>query len=126
MAVTQIGGAQIGGAQLVTLFSGSTTGTVTLPESAANFRLLIINAKINNMPLVSSVITDPNNKSVVLSGFFKATNIFGQYRFRTVRISGKSITTESAGYFNVDNRNWSIGGSWNDNGVQITSVVGVR
>lgn len=121
MAVTQIGGAQ-----LVTLYSGSTTGTVTLPESAANFRMLIINAKINNMPLVSSVITDPNNKSVVLSGFFKATSEYGQFRFRTVRISGTSIATESAGYFNVSNKRWSLWGSWDDNNVQITSVVGVR
>lgn len=121
MAITQIGGAQ-----LVTLFSGSTTGTVTLSESAADFRLLIINAKINNMPLASAVIADPNGKTATISGFFKATSVFGQFRFRTVRISGTSITTESAGYFNVDNRNWSLGGSWNDNNVQITRVVGVR
>lgn len=121
MAITQIGGAQ-----LVTLFSGSTTGTVTLPESAANFRLLIINAKINNMPLTSAVISDPNNKSVALSGFIKATSEYGQFRFRTVRISGTSITTESAGYFNVSNKSWSLSGSWNDNNVQITRVVGVR
>lgn len=121
MAITQIGGAQ-----LVTLFSGSTTGTVTLSESAANFRLLVINAKINGMPLTSAVISEPDGKSATLSGFIKATDIFGQFRFRTVRISGTSITTDSAGYFNVDNRAWTMSGSWSDNNVQITSVVGVR
>lgn len=121
MAITQIGGAQ-----LVTLYSGSTTGTVTLSESAANFRLLIINAKINNMPLTSAVISKPDGKSATLSGFIKATSVFGQFRFRTVRISGKSITTDSAGYFNVDNRTWTMSGSWSDNNVQITSVVGIR
>lgn len=121
MAITQIGGAQ-----LVTLFSGSTTGTVTLSESAANFRLLIINAKINNMPLTSTVIADPNGKSATLSGFIRATSEYGQFRFRTVHISGTSITTESAGYFNVSNRSWGLSGSWDNNNVPITSVVGVR
>lgn len=117
---------QIGGPQLVTLFSGSTTGTVTLSESAAHFRLLVINARINNMPIASTVIADPDGKTATISGFFKATDVFGQFRFRTVRISGTSITTDSAGYFNVDNRTWTLGGSWSDNNVQITSVVGVR
>lgn len=121
MAVTQIGGAQ-----LVTLFSGSTTGTVTLSESAADFRLLVINAKVNNAPLTSAVISEPNGKSVTLSGFIKATSVFGQFRFRTVKISGTSITTDSAGYFNIDNRTWTMTGSWSDNNVQITSVVGIR
>ena len=121
MAITQIGGAQ-----LVTLFSGSTTGTVTLSESAANFRMLVINAKINGMPLASAVISEPDGKSVALSGFIKATSEYGQFRFRTVHISGTSITTESAGYFNVSNRSWGLSGSWDNNNVPITSVVGVR
>lgn len=121
MAVTQIGGAQ-----LVTLFSGSTTGTVTLSESAKNFRMLVINARINNMPIASAVISEPDGKLVTLSGFIKATDVFGQFRFSTVRISGTSITTDSAGYFNIDNRTWTMSGSWSDNGVPITSVVGIR
>lgn len=117
---------QIGGPQLVTLFSGSTTGTVTLSESAANFRLLVINAKINNMPLASTVISEPDGKTATISGFIKATSEYGQFRFRTVKISGTSITTDSAGFFNVSNKSWSLSGSWDDDNVQITSVVGVR
>lgn len=117
---------QIGGPQLVTLFSGSTTGAVTLSESAAHFRLLVINAKINGMPIASTVIADPDGKTATISGFIKATSEYGQFRFRTVRISGTSITTDSAGYFNVSNKSWSLSGSWDDNNVPITSVVGIR
>lgn len=102
-----------------------TTGTVTLTESAANFRRLRIYYKNNTGGHQSVDVISPNNMYVDLTTIQKddsgqSTKVYGQISRKL--ISGNSITTISYEEFNINNTN--ICGVSNSNFIFITRVEG--
>lgn len=77
--------------QAVELFNGSTTGTVTLSDSSANYSYLeIFYEGANNFNSVK--VFEPNNKNVYLISGWLNGNTNGNIKIASVNVSGTSIT----------------------------------
>lgn len=70
-----------------------TTGTVTLSETAANFTFMFIGFKENDGYYDGMFVYGPNGKTVVLTTAESTVNTAVNTKWRTVSISGTSMTT---------------------------------
>lgn len=102
------------------LFSGDSTGTVTLSDSAANYAKLKIFFYSDNM-YNSVEVVSPNSKKVVLMGATSATTVY--FHFVTKIINGTSITNDAGGEMYISGQNACNKGS-TYNGIHITRVEG--
>lgn len=111
--------------------TSGTSGSVTLSESANNFRYLEIfyyDTKVSGpgAPYNSIKINDPNGKIVSLTNFTSndPTLLHLRYAAKTVTISGTSITVSdyySAGWMQAESNSW-----WHSNEINIVRVLGYR
>lgn len=101
-----------------------TTGTVTLYETAANFRYIeIIYSKIGS-PYHSVKSYSPNGKEVsLILGYRQSSTNFAQIQTATVTISGTQITRNDSGYINFGATDCNSGASTE---VHIHRVIGYR
>ena len=85
--------------------SSGTTGTVTLSQSAANFKVVVIGYLTNDGHFGSTCVYSPNGKRVALSvAYLSATDLtVGLYvKAKLVTVSGTSISvyggSDGSGY----------------------------
>ena len=101
--------------------SSGTTGTVTLNDSAFNYKYIEIFFR-TGVYFRGSVMLDING-SQIISGmnFINPTSGFAYCDARTIVINGTSITNGDTGHFGVENdKTYSNSG----NGIYITRVLG--
>lgn len=98
-----------------------TTGTVTLSQSAANFAYLEIFYRDSDNHYNSVKIASPNGKEAWLSGGYIESNASGNVKYKTVAVSGTSITSKS--YIQAA---FNGGNIVNNNYIYITKVVGYK
>lgn len=102
------------------LFSGDTTGTVTLSDSAANYtRLRIYFYADSNYASVD--VYSPDGKKVTLMNATSATTVY--IHFVVKKINGTSITHSAGGELWVSGNN-SCGKTDSYNNIHITKVEG--
>lgn len=105
--------------------STGTTGTVTLSDSAANYSYLEIFVKNNDNFYQSVKVADPNNKNVSLTTNTQVGEIL-YLKNKTILISGKSISTVSNYYSQVQiNASLQLGYS-KSNLIYIVKVLGYK
>lgn len=111
----------------VTLYhvDAGTSGTVTLSESAANFKTIEIYFGDNNLYGRGYLkLHSPNNKLVDLSLIEPANSTTTYIRRTRYTIAGTTITptTDSSGYVTIQNGN--VGNHMPNNHIKITKVIG--
>lgn len=97
-----------------------TTGTVTLTETAANFKKLQIFYRNNDNYYHGQEVYDPNGKTIMLMSSYPDSS--GWLNTSAVKVSGTSITVSKYYHFNGLNSNLSQ----ELNCIYITGVVGYR
>lgn len=108
----------------VVLFSGSSTGTITLSQSAANFSYLEILFTDNNGKCGGyTKVYSPNGQTVMLNIMEASSTIYSRQTAYT--ISGTSITpaTTTASYFRITSAG-AVSTSVGTNYIKITRVLG--
>ena len=112
--------------------ASGTTGNVTLSETAANFKTLVICYVTNDGHFGSSLVYSPNGKRVALSvSYYNATELtYGAYvKTKLVTISGTSISayngTNGSGYGAVFGSSDPTAGG-GTNYIKITTVIGFK
>ena len=107
--------------QVVELFSGSTTGTVTLSDSATNYSYLeIFYEATGNYNSVK--IPSPNNKNVLLISAWFGTNTVGNIKIAKVNISGVTISKINYTAFEYGSSN----PAFEENSIFIKKVIGYK
>lgn len=110
----------------VELFSGSTAGTVTLSETAANFDRLVIYYAAGGSGSGSVELTDPDGKTFSMQGMYFASSAnIVQQRFKVMSISGTSITRVSSGYVNTSTSG-AVSVNTSENNIEVKRVIGYR
>jgi hypothetical protein len=89
------------GVTATVLFSGSSTGNVTLGQSAANFALIRVYAYLSNCGYTSVDVYSPNSKAFTLTGgvYISSASTY-QQQFAQYTISGTTITRNNGWYMN--------------------------
>lgn len=108
------------------LYSGWSNGTITLSDSAENYKRFIIYYSSNDTWYNSVECYNPNSKSLTLeNNHYLQTTAY--LKHRTISISGNQITTSGNNYFQValDKTN-NVWGVTNENHSYITGVVGYK
>lgn len=104
------------------LYSGSTTGTVTLTETAANFLYLIIIVGFSDTGSSGTIcVYSPNGKTVDAHAVAVSSNSASVGRVRYV-ISGTTMTASNNYLAKSTNSSWS----YSQNGVYCKAVIGFR
>jgi len=88
--------------------ASGTTGTVTLSESAANYKFLDIYFGKGTTTMKFTRVYSPNGQSALLSFFMRADNNF-QFLTKRLAISGKNITSSQYGGINVTLNSTTVG-----------------
>ncbi len=104
--------------------ASGTTGTVTLSESAANFKELLITYHRQGVYYITRVIRNPNGKTVALTGKYGDANLM-QINSKLITINGKTITVNVEIFANIYSNN-TISAFGTQNGIYISEVVGRR
>lgn len=119
------GSTRIYGAKILYNNSSGTTGTVTLSETSANFTYLEIFFKYGSL-FGSTKIYSPNGKQASMEVNFSVSQYnVARTQYKTVNISGTSITNNQYGYLSASTTN-TIGVSISENKIYITTVVGYK
>lgn len=107
--------------QAVELFNGSTTGTVTLSDSSANYSYLeIFYEATDNYNSVK--IPSPNEKNVFLISAWLGTNTVGNIKIAKVNISGTTISKINYTAFEYGSSN----PAFEENTISIKKVIGYK
>lgn len=109
------------------LFSGDTTGTVTLSSSAANFSELVIYYEGYNAESPQTItVLNPNGRTVSLAIVEDSKSSGTRIRRASYEISGTSISLKTGsynpGYTNLNNT--AVSQSLGTNVIHIKKVVG--
>lgn len=108
------------------LFSGSTTGTVTLSETAANFDRFVIYYETGGSGAGSVEVSSPDGKQFSMQGMYFASSAnIVQQRFKVMSISGTSITRVSSGYINTSTSG-AVSVNTTENNIEVKRVLGYR
>lgn len=110
----------------VELFSGNTTGTVTLSETAADFDRLVIYYEAGGSGAGSVEVSSPNGKQFSMQGMYFASSAnIVQQRFKVMSISGTSITRVSSGYINTSAAG-AVSVNTTENNIAVVRVLGYK
>lgn len=101
--------------------SGS-NGSITLNETAANFKYIEIFYKSNNSAYSSVKVADPNGKTAVLMSVHPNSANTAYFKNTTVQISGTSVSPVSSSELGISASGTSFSTA---NNIYITKVVGV-
>lgn len=110
------------------LFSGDTTGNVTLSQSAANFSELVIYYEgYNGANPQTITILSPNGRTVNLAVVEDSTSSGTRIRRTAYEISGTAISLKTGSYYNpgyTNLNNTAVSQSLGTNVIHIKKVVG--
>ena len=84
------------------LYSGNSTGNLTLSHTAADFEMIRVHYVCGNAGYSSLDVFNPNGKNFTCVGTSMANSTTMQMEFAEYAISGTSITKSNGGYFNTD------------------------
>lgn len=106
------------------LWSGDSHTPVTLSDSAANYKRLVIEYRCNNQTHASVDVYDPNNKDVFLSTGFNDKNSGFFLKTQNVWIQGTTIDQAGGSYAREIGINGSTVTSPTINNIWLTKVTG--
>lgn len=108
-----------------TIYSGNSSGTITLTKSCANYNRLTVIFNYNTV-YGQVYLTNPNNKSISVAVHFS----IGQYnvartQYKVLKFKDSTISVESAGYLAISEAQ-TIGASSSENQIYISQVIGYK
>lgn len=108
-----------------TIYSGNSSGTITLLKSCADYNRLTVIFNYNTV-YGQVYLTNPNNKSISVAVHFS----IGQYKvartqYKVLKFEDSTISVESAGYLAISEAQ-TFGASSSENQIYISQVIGYK